>query len=72
MSKNDLLRIEKTKDFINFVQSLGYSEAPKNGSSHRIFKCNGRPCLSIPNTRDIAPGTRRNLVKLVLGNGYYQ
>jgi hypothetical protein len=71
MSKNDLLKIERTKDFIDAVTALGYTESPKNGSSHRIFKCNGKPCLSIPNSREIAPGTRRNLVKLVMGQKYY-
>jgi len=69
--KNPLLTIKKTDRFISEIKKLGYIESPKNGGSHRIFRCEGKPTLSIPDNREIAPGTRRNLVKLVLGNEYY-
>jgi len=68
---NSLMGITRTDKFIKVIREMGYTEAPKNGSSHRIFKCNGKPCLSIPNNRELAPGTRRNLVKLICGNEYY-
>jgi hypothetical protein len=72
MTKKDLMVIEKTRDFINTIQSLGYTEKPKNGSSHRIFEKRGAPVLSIPNDRSLSTGTKRELVKLVLGEEYYR
>lgn len=71
LNKNDFKQIEKTTDLIKHVESLGYVESRGNGSSHRIFKCNGLPILSIPNSRIISDGTRRNIVKLLLGESYY-
>ena len=72
MNKNDLLTIKKTKDFIKAIEkNFGYSETQKNGSSHRIYKSKNHPALSIPNNSELAPGTRRELVKLVLGEKYY-
>jgi predicted RNA binding protein YcfA (HicA-like mRNA interferase family) len=64
-------RMSKTKEMIKFVQSIGYTEKSKNGSSHRIFECKGKPVLSIPDHRELAPGTRRNIAKLILGSEYY-
>jgi len=60
-----------TKELIDSVEYLGYHEKPKNGSSHRIFVMPGKPVLSIPDHKELAPGTKRNLVKLILGKEYY-
>jgi len=71
MCKNDLMRIERTKEFINILIGLGYTESHKNGSSHRIFKKPGCATLSVPNDNILSTGTKRNLTKLILGESYY-
>jgi hypothetical protein len=70
--KTKLMQVKKTKDFISIlVKEYGYQEGKKNGSSHRIFRSDNRPTLSIPNTTEMARGTQRDLTKLVLGEEYY-
>ena len=69
--KNRLMSEKKTSKFCDILEELGYYEA-KRESSHLIYKCSGRSVLSIPDTREIAPGTRRSLVQLALGAEYYQ
>jgi predicted RNA binding protein YcfA (HicA-like mRNA interferase family) len=69
--KDRLMNEKKTSKFCDILGELGYY-CTKQESSHMIFKAAGRPVLSIPDTREIAPGTRRNLVQLALGNEYYQ
>lgn len=73
MNKSELMKITKTKDFIKTIQRMGYTEKPKNGSSHRIFFKKNKPILSIPdgNKKTISTGSKRNIVKLILGNAYY-
>ncbi len=66
------MRARTTKELIEVVSELGYTEKPANGSSHRIFRCSGRPTISIPNHRDLSPGTRRQISKLILGDEYYE
>ena len=68
--KNPLMDIKKTSDFIAHIKKMGYTESGKNGSSHRIFKASGHPVLSIPDCRELSEGTKRNLIKLVLGDDY--
>lgn len=74
MTKDDLMRIDRTKDFIHAIEKLGYEESRKIGGSHRIFKKSGSPTLSIPDggQKNITTGTKRNLVKLILGEVYYK
>ena len=73
MTKKELMKITKTKNFIKAIQRMGYTEKPKNGSSHRIFIKKNKPILSIPdgNKKTISTGSKRNIVKLILGNAYY-
>jgi predicted RNA binding protein YcfA (HicA-like mRNA interferase family) len=68
--KARLMNEKKTSKFCDILGELGYFETRRE-SSHMIFKASGRPTLSIPDTREIAPGTRRNLVQLALGDEYY-
>jgi predicted RNA binding protein YcfA (HicA-like mRNA interferase family) len=55
-----------TKSFVDFVEELGYCKAGQNGS-HMKYKKEGSSSLSIVAEREIAPGTCRNLLKLILG-----
>ena len=73
ISKQNLGKISKTKDFIKIIQEVGYLEQNKKGGSHRIFKCYNRSTLSIPDggKKILSPGTKRNLMKLILGTAYY-
>ena len=63
-------------DFDKYLRAKGYS--PRNtGGSHVVYNCSGKPSLSIPchNVRanqSVSPGVKRNIVKLILGNEYYQ
>jgi predicted RNA binding protein YcfA (HicA-like mRNA interferase family) len=72
MTKNDLLKINKYSDFTKAISTLGYTEVSSHGGSHRIYKAVGKPCLSIPCHNagcEIAIGTRRNIVKLLVVAG---
>ena len=70
-NKNELMQLKKQKDFRKYIKSLGYQEV-KNNNGHSIFKCKGKNILSIPNhEKEIATGTLRNLVKLILNEAYY-
>lgn len=71
MTKNQLMQIRKTKDFLNVLKSEYQYTLSRQESSHMIFTCENRPTLSIPNERELSDGTKRNLVKLVLGQSYY-
>lgn len=71
MTKKELMAITRTKDFINVLIRDGYCECQKNGSSHRIFKKAGSPVLSVP-SGELTTGTKRMLVKLILGEEYYK
>jgi predicted RNA binding protein YcfA (HicA-like mRNA interferase family) len=69
MTKQDLMKVKKFKDFERILKQMGYTEQSNGGGSHRIYKCNNRPTLSIPchhGNDEIAKGTLRNIVKLVL------
>jgi predicted RNA binding protein YcfA (HicA-like mRNA interferase family) len=68
--KNPFMKVNKTKDFVKLLENDGYVESSGKGS-HRVFRKNGGPTLSIPNERELAPGTKRNLLKLYLGDDYY-
>ena len=72
MNKNDFMKINRTKEFINTLANMGYQETVKNGSSHRIFKKSGCPVLSVPNDKILSTGTKRMLTKLILGDKYYE
>ena len=73
MSKhNDPRQAKDTRELIKIAVDLGYQERKTGGGSHRILTAQGMPTLSIPNSHDLAPGTRRNLAKLILGDSYYE
>jgi predicted RNA binding protein YcfA (HicA-like mRNA interferase family) len=57
----------KLRDLEKEIHNQGYNERKSGGGSHRIFTAPGKPTLSIPNTREIAPGTARNIFKLLFG-----
>ena len=73
INKQTLNKIYRTKDFIKIIQKIGYLEQCKKGGSHRIFKCPNMTTLSIPDggKKVLSPGTKRNLMKLILGTAYY-
>ena len=63
--------MNRKKDFIKYIQNLGYQQV-KNSNTHMIFKCKNKNVLSIPaHGKEIATGTLRNLVKLILNEAYY-
>jgi len=62
------MKIKKFKDFERALKQLGYTEQSSHGGSHRIYKAQNMPVLSIPchnNNAEIAVGTRRNIAKLI-------
>ena len=69
MTKTQLMNIRKTDDFLDALQPYGYYKV-RQESSHMIFS-NGNITLSIPKTRELSDGTKRNIVKQVLGDSYY-
>jgi predicted RNA binding protein YcfA (HicA-like mRNA interferase family) len=71
MNKESLMSIKKVKDFTNAVESMGWMESSNHGGSHRIYRAQGKPTLSIPNGKELSTGVKRDLAKLILGEKYY-
>ena len=46
--KNPNMAIKTTRDAIKFLSELGYTEKTKRGGSHRIFTCQNKPVISLP------------------------
>ena len=67
----NLSEIKKTSDFLKEIENLGYQEKTRKPGSHRIYTAPNRPTLSIPDSRELSPGVRRNLIKLIEGENYY-
>jgi predicted RNA binding protein YcfA (HicA-like mRNA interferase family) len=69
--KNNLMRSEKTRDFISMVQGIGYKQTPARGGSHLIFKAPDMPVLSIPchDRRGVLSiGVRRQLTNMIIAS----
>ena len=60
------LKGAKINKVIKALESMGYNQSRSNGS-HMIFTANNMPTLSIPNHSEFAPGTWRNIEKLIFG-----
>jgi predicted RNA binding protein YcfA (HicA-like mRNA interferase family) len=69
LDKNVLMQTRKTDKFLDLLEREGYKKI-RQESSHMIYS-NGVNTLSIPKERELSQGTKRNLVKLVLGQEYY-
>ena len=54
----------KFADFTKEIERKGFTFVRQAGS-HAIYKNTAGISLSIPKTREIAPGTLRNLTKLI-------
>jgi predicted RNA binding protein YcfA (HicA-like mRNA interferase family) len=69
MSKQELMRCEKSRDFVKGIESLGYEPKKNNGSSHYVYECEGYPTISIVNHGNgtISPGVKRNILSLIFG-----
>jgi predicted RNA binding protein YcfA (HicA-like mRNA interferase family) len=68
MTSEELFKLKKYSDFAKALKNLGYEEKKNKSGSHRTFKAEGKPVLSVPchNQKcEIADSTRRKLVKLV-------
>ena len=75
--KNNLMQsIHTTRDAEKFLCSEGYTEKIKRGGSHRIFIAPDRPVVSLPDHNSgksiLSEGVKRSILKLVLGNKYYE
>lgn len=67
--KSDLMKVKKYNDLAKTLSSLGYSERC-NGGSHHVWSKTGAQSLSVPahnSKSEIAPGTLRNIIKLIKG-----
>lgn len=73
--KNPNMAIKTTKDAERFLCQLGYTEKSKHGGSHRIFVCQNKPVISLPDHNNgksqLSEGVKRNILKLALGEKYY-
>lgn len=63
--KDQFEDIKTQREMIKFLESQGYT-IPKNGN-HLVCKCPGKPSVSLPNHKELAPGTKRNILKLIFG-----
>ncbi len=55
-----------TKDVVRLLNDNGY-ELYKD-SKHKIYKHTNGQIISIPHTREVSPGTLRNVMKLINAN----
>jgi predicted RNA binding protein YcfA (HicA-like mRNA interferase family) len=62
---DSLIPSNKLNEIIKVLAKNGYTEKSKNGSSHRVFSCNGKQTLSIKNCREVSPGIKRQICKAV-------
>ena len=67
-TRDKLMSIKKTKEFVKAIEGMGYRKVSQSGS-HMKFCC-GNTSVIIPDTREFAPGTRRGVVKQICGDGY--
>jgi predicted RNA binding protein YcfA (HicA-like mRNA interferase family) len=74
MSKSDLSKFTTLREYDKLLLSAGYTKRT-TGGSHMVYSAIGKPSLSIPchnrMTEKLAPGTKRNIDKLILGESYY-
>ena len=71
--KNPNMAIHTTKEAVQFLENLGYTQKSKNGGSHVIYQCPGLGTISLPDggKNRISEGVKRNILKLALGDKYY-
>ena len=68
LTKKSLMQLNGKK-LLKVIYKLGYTETTRKSGSHRIFKADNRPTLSIPRhgaNNQISTGTKRNIIKLLL------
>lgn len=65
MSYDEAMQIKKTKELIKLlVKEFGYTLARQSGS-HMIYTCPNKQNAVIPNGREVARGTLRQILKCV-------
>ncbi len=71
MTKNTLEQIKTVNQLDKLLRGEGYTSR-STGGSHIIYSAKGKPSVSVPQHKgDIAPGTIRNIKKVLLGESYY-
>lgn len=63
-NKQSLVKLQKHSEFVKYISGLGFAKTRQCGS-HGIWRNQSGVTLSVPETREIAVGTLRNLVKLL-------
>jgi predicted RNA binding protein YcfA (HicA-like mRNA interferase family) len=70
--RDKLMSVRKTSEFTKVIEKeFGYHRKSKHAGSHVVYEAQGRVQLSIPLHTEISPGTRRGLVKQIMGEKYY-
>jgi predicted RNA binding protein YcfA (HicA-like mRNA interferase family) len=66
MTESDYAKLKNVRisKYLKAIESLGY-RCNRSSGSHMIYTAINRPTLSIPNHDTIAPGTWRNIGKLL-------
>lgn len=64
-------QIKTAREFELYLQGCGYQRR-QNGTSHAVYSKAGVPSISLPIHGELSAGTRRNLLKVLLGEAYYQ
>ena len=71
MTKDQLMKCKKTNDFCKLLVKLGFSHVRTTGS-HMIYKNNSGLSVPVPNKREMSPGTKRDICKIIFGYDYSQ
>jgi hypothetical protein len=70
-TRDILMGINNTKEFIDTLKKFfGYEQHTNNGG-HLTLKAHKMPTLSLPYGKQISPGVKRDIIKLIMGDKYY-
>jgi predicted RNA binding protein YcfA (HicA-like mRNA interferase family) len=70
MTKNDLMKLERENDFTHAIESMGYKMMTRKGGSHKVYKCENKPVLSVVVHGHglVSIGVRRNIANLIFNS----
>ena len=70
MTKNDLMKLEREGDFCHALESIGYKNMNRKGGSHKVYKCENKPVLSVVVHGHglISIGVRRQIANMIFNS----
>ena len=72
LNRKQLDNVKSINELDKILVKDGY-KSRCNGSSHKVYSADNKPsvCVPIKKGGNIAPGTKRDILKILLGESYY-